>query len=330
LQLGPYGGGNAFVKNLSKSLTELGHDVRFDLLDSDLDFIIITDPRTRSPNVAFGAGETLDYLRRYQRTLVIHRINECDERKGTSTMNMRLRAANYCADHTVFVGSWLKDLDLMFREKGRSSSVILNGVDTSLFNSHGYSTWDGVEPLRLVTHHWGNSWNKGFDVYQRLDLLLDSEQWRRKIDFTFVGNLPAGFSFRYARHIPPLKGFKLAQELRSHHVYLTASINEPGGNHQVEGGACGLPLLYRNSGCMPEYCEGFGVMFDGENIEAALIEIINRYIDYQRLMITFPHTWENRFSEWLALFDWLELRREKLIADRRRRLVYEFLNRLPI
>ena len=29
--------------------------------------------------------------------------------------------------------------------------------------------WKKGEPLRIVTHHWGNNYNKGFDVYQYLD-----------------------------------------------------------------------------------------------------------------------------------------------------------------
>ncbi|GAI22582.1 unnamed protein product, partial [marine sediment metagenome] len=41
---------------------------------------------------------------------------------------------------------------------------------------------------------------------------------------------------------------------------------------------CGLPLLYRNSGALPEYCKGFGVMFDGVyDLREKLIEIIGEY-----------------------------------------------------
>ena len=51
------------------------------------------------------------------------------------------------------------------------------------------------------------------------------------------------------RYVPPLDGEALAAELRSHHVYITGSQNEPGGNHQNEGALCGLPIIYRTSGC---------------------------------------------------------------------------------
>ena len=39
----------------------------------------------------------------------------------------------------------------------------------------------------------------------------------------------------------------IAEELKNHHIYITASINEPSGNHHIEAGQCGLPILYIGS-----------------------------------------------------------------------------------
>jgi hypothetical protein len=328
IQSGPYGGGNSFVRILSDALIKSGHHVSFDLNRNDLDFLILTDPRSRSPNVAFGAGAILDYLRQNQRTLVIHRINECDERKGTKTMNPRLRLANYCADHTVFVGSWLQALDVVHKPKFNSSSVILNGVDAEIFNPSGNTPWNGTGPLKLVTHHWGGNWMKGFDVYGKLDAMLASSDWRNTIEFTYIGNLPSGFEFRNARYLKPISGNALASELRAHHVYVTGSINEPGGNHQIEGGACGLPILYRNSGCMPEYCEGFGLKFESDQIEPALSSMLSNYSKYQSRMADFPHTAQRTTENWLRLFGDLDRQRDQLLASRRPSLLHEIFNRI--
>ena len=65
--------------------------------------------------------------------------------------------------------------------------------------------------------------------------------------------------------------------MKKHHGYITASINEPGGNHQNEGALCGLPLLYSNSGCLPEYCDGYGIKFSKSNFENKLIEFFQNY-----------------------------------------------------
>jgi hypothetical protein len=254
LKQGPWGGGNRFAASLVGALGARGDIVHHTLDCPDLDLILLLDPRWRHPSVTFTAGAILRYLLfRNSRAMVIHRINECDERKNTRRMNAQLRRANYCADHTVFVGTWLRQLNLWQNEAQSRSNVITNGADATVFNSRNWQAWPKKGPLKLVTHHWGGNWMKGFDIYQRLDSMMAEPEWRGRIEFTYIGNLPRGFAFRNARHVAPLDGEALAGELRSHHAYVTASINEPGGNHQNEGALCGLPLLYRRSGCLPEY-----------------------------------------------------------------------------
>ena len=54
---GPWGGGNLFVKNLSNYLIELGHDVIYDLSESDIDLILLTDPRSRESSSTFNHNE---------------------------------------------------------------------------------------------------------------------------------------------------------------------------------------------------------------------------------------------------------------------------------
>ena len=57
-----------------------------------------------------------------------------------------------------------------------------------------------------------------------------------------------------------------------------------GGNHHIEGAQCGLPVLYINSGGIPEYCDGYGVMFEKNNFEEKLNELANNYLDYYEAM----------------------------------------------
>ena len=101
VQVGPYGGGNAFYKTLQHSLVQAGHQVYGDLNESNLDFIVLTDPRPRSPNVAFSAAQISSYLRGCPQTLVIHRINECDERIGLQD----LTGGDATRDHMVLQNS---------------------------------------------------------------------------------------------------------------------------------------------------------------------------------------------------------------------------------
>jgi len=318
LQAGPWGGGNRFVSSLSEALIQAGHCVVFDLADADIDIILLMDPRSHLPLFSFGAGAILRYLAfRNPGAIVIHRVNECDERKNTRHMNKLLTRANYCADHTVFVGSWLRDLPAWRAAASVESNVILNGADSRVFNPRGFVPWTGKEPLKLVTHHWGGNWMKGFDIYTRLDAMLADDAWRERIQFTYVGNLPKGFRFRHARHVAPLTGRDLADELRSHHAYLTASINEPGGNHQNEGALCGLPLLYRESGCLPEYCADFGVSFNAETFETGLNQLMSTYDELAGRMPAYPHTAERMTIDWIALLQALYTRRKEMTKERR-------------
>ena len=316
---GPWGGGNRFVALLCEALRAGGHAVVHDLSDRDIDIILLTDPRVRMPNVCFGAGAILRYLAlKNANAVVVHRINECDERKGEAFINARLARANYAADATVFVGEWLSRLPL-WREHLRSPwFTVHNGSDIRVFHPRGFNRWTRQGPLKLVTHHWGYHPMKGFDVYSALDSMLAQPEWRARIAFTYVGNLPKGFSFANARHIPPLDGEALANELRSHHAYVTGSINEPGGNHQNEGALCGLPLLYRDSGCMPEYCKGFGVPFSGpDTLVTGLEQLMHDYDALAAKMSGYPWTAERMTREWIALFDALLQQRPQLVANRR-------------
>jgi hypothetical protein len=317
VQEGPWGGGNRFAAALVAALRARGDSVCQALDEDDIDVILMMDPRWRHPSVTFTPGAILRYLLLTNRqALVVHRINECDERKNTRHMNPLLRRANYCADHTVFVGSWLRQLDLWQDGPDARSSVITNGADAAIFNSRGWQPWTGQGPLKLVTHHWGGNWMKGFDIYRRLDEMMAESAWRGRIEFTYIGNLPRGFAFRNARFVAPLDGKALADELRSHHAYVTASINEPGGNHQSEGALCGLPLLYRRSGCLPEYCEGFGVIFDEADFEARLQQLIDGYDGLAAASSGYPHTSAGTCANYLALFDAMIESRDKIIGSR--------------
>ena len=332
--IGPWGGGNRFVIALRDCLLSQGHDVVFDLNDSDIDIILLTDPRSRIPNVSISAGMILRYLLFVNRKCIaIHRVNECDERKKTRTMNRRLILANYAADYTVFVGSWLKKIEIWKNKSDQNSTVILNGADRIVFNMEGYTPWNEGVPLKLVTHHWGGNWMKGFDVYSAIDKLLQDNEWSKKIDFTYIGNLPEGFEFKNARYIKALNGSELADELKQHHVYITATINEPGSNHQNEGALCGLPLLYRNSGCLAEYCDGYGVMFnDANEFIPKLQEMMNDYAHWQSEIKHFNLTSEKMVLAYMELFNSLISRRDSIIKNRQiwRNVPVMLFNQIPL
>ncbi len=313
---GPWGGGNQFAKSLRKKLKEEGHEVYFNLSRNDLDIILLTDPRKRSSCVSFGPGDIIKYLIfKNSKALVIHRINECDERKKTLHMNLLLRLANYSADHTIYIASWLKELNLT--QKNAKGTVILNGGDKKLFNMKNNIKWDKKGPLKLVTHHWGGNYMKGFDIYKKLDILLSNKKFKQKINFTYIGNLPKNFRFKNSIHIKPLNGKALAKELSNHHVYLTASINEPAGMHHIEGALSGLPLIYRKSGALPEYCNGYGLQFLNDDFLKQINLMRKDYSKFKKVIQKYPHTAEEMCSKYMFLFKLLLKDKERILKTRK-------------
>ncbi len=157
---------------------------------------------------------------------------------------------------------------------------------------------------------------KGFDVYIKLDKLLNTKNWRNKFEFTYIGNLPRGFYFKNSKHKLPLSGEKLAEEISKNHVYLTASINEPAGMHHIEGILSGLPIIFRNSGALPEYCSNYGIKFNEDLFVPALEQMFVQYEKYRNEIIGYPNTANRMTKNYLKLFDNLLSKRDEIVAKR--------------
>ena len=314
---GPWGGGNLFAKNLIEYLRLQGHEVVNHLLDDDIDLILITEPRRTSESSAFTHMDVIDYLNYVKsETLIVHRINECDERKGTNFVNKYLIGANNVADQTVFVSDWLMRLYLDQGLNTKNNRVIMAGANNEIFNNRGLDIWNKNSKLKIVTHHWGANWNKGFDAYSKLDDLLSFEDWKEKIDFTYIGNLPKKFQFKNAQFVSPLSGIDLANKLKENHLYITGSLNEPSGNHHIEAAQCGLPLLYINSGGMPEYCADYGIEFNIDNLEIKLNEMMENYENYFNKLKDYRFNAEIMSREYEELFIHMIKNKEEYLSER--------------
>lgn len=269
-----WGGGNQFANGLQGHLRNLGHRVESSLGDQDIDVILLTNPNGKAESAAFGADEVATYVRQHPQTKVLHRVNDCDARKGTWMVNYRHRRANQLADATVFLSDWLR---VHYGGQWAAPSVIHNGACGTYFRPDPAMVWTPKQPLKIVTHHWSPHLRKGADVYLRLDELCGRD---KSVQFTYIGRSP--YMFNHATMMQPLPTLAVAQELRKHHVYLSGSQDEPGGMHQVEGLASGLPVLYRLSGSLPEYCAGYGIGFTGpDDFEDAIQQMKVAYDWYR-------------------------------------------------
>ena len=300
---GPWGGGNLFSQNLSDYLNKRGYEVYTDLKKNDLDIILLTDPRFSSESSTVSSNEAKFYKRYINPNVkIIHRINECDERKNTKTVNKKILKSNNVADYTVYVSNWLKEIYEKLGKSPENSSVIYSGSNSDIFNANNFYGWNGVDKVKIVTHHWGNNWNKGFDIYSDLDRKLSISKFNESYEFTYIGNLPENFEFKNTTVYKPISGLELAEKLKENHLYLTASVNEPSGNHHIEGALCGLPILFLESGGTPEYAKNYGISFNSLNFYEKLEEIVNDYDIYKYKMKNYPYKSDKMCEEYLNLF----------------------------
>jgi len=314
---GPFGGGNQFLQNLQKFLKENGHTVVNHLDDLDIDIILITNPLIDSETSTFNNFDVDNYVRfKNPTSIVFQRINECDERKGTNFINTKLNKFNRNVDINLFVSSWLKDLFSEYDLGRKKNYVILGGPDKLIFNNKDKIKWEKEEKIKLVTHHWSNNWLKGFDEYLFIDSLLSDLKNQKKFQFTYIGNIPKNIEFKNTRLIAPMSDIELAQELKKHDIYITASKNEPSGNHHMEAAMCGLPILYVNSGGLPEYCYEFGEEFNKINFIDALETISKNYEVFFEKLNNYPFTFENAARNYLTIFEQSLIEKESIINNR--------------
>ena len=314
---GPWGGGNLFVINLSNYLISKGHQVIFDLTQNDIDIILLTDPRPKSDSTSkFNHKDIINYKKFVNPNVkVVQRINECDERKNTSGINNFYLEASESANIVVFVSSWLESIYLKMGLDPNKSKVIMSGSNEQIFTNHSKNKNknNNKNKYKLVTHHWSAHQNKGFDIYYKIDKMLKDNYWKDTIEFTYIGNVPKNHEFQNTNIIQPLDGKNLAAELNLHNVYVTGSINEPSGNHHIEAALCGLPMVYRESGGLPEYCFGYGESFD-ENFESSLKKLIENYEFYAKNLEKYPFKSDKMCQEFMNLFNDL-LSQENLGED---------------
>lgn len=154
--------------------------------------------------------------------------------------------------------------------------VIPNAVDPSIFWPHAQHGCEVSRKIRLISTSWSDNPKKGADTYRWLDDHLDWDRY----DYTFVGR--SSVAFRHIRYVPPVDSTQLADLLRAHDIYVTASWHDPCSNALLEALSCGLPAVYRDSGGHAELVGQAGLAFtEHDEIPAQIARVVNDYGRYR-------------------------------------------------
>ena len=270
----PYGGGNQFMLALRKALVRRGVSVVDNQLRDDVDVYLLN-------SIHFDVEEFLEFSKHHRLRVVhridgpIHLIRGFDREKDELCFELNQRFATA----TVLQSTWTYQRIAEMAYQPVKPVIIRNAVDPDVFHSKGRLPFKPGRKLRVIATSWSNNARKGGPIYKWLESHLD---WDR-FEFTFVGNLSVPFD--RIRTIPAVPSQKLAEILRQHDVYITASQNDPCSNAVIEALACGLPVLYRNDGGHPELVGYGGIPFvEREEIIPKLEQLADHYEMYQRLI----------------------------------------------
>jgi hypothetical protein len=78
-------------------------------------------------------------------------------------------------------------------------------------------------------------------------------------------------------------------------IYMTASLEEAGANHVLEGIAAGLPIVYRkNGGSIQEYCSRYGIEYDHniQSLFSSINKVTSMYPLYKNMSMSYNENLE--------------------------------------
>jgi len=274
----PFGGVNQFLKALRNEF------VRRDIYEQDAEKadIILFD------SFPFNEEHKFKLLYKYKKAgkVLVHRIDGPIDKyraAGSKVDHIIYKFNNAFADGTVFQSSWSREENIKYGLSIKCfETIVINAPDESIFNRTNRKKFDEHQKIKIIATSWSKNLRKGFSVYQYLDEHLDFNRF----EMTFVGNSPILFS--KIRRIEPLVSSELAEELKKHDIFITASQSDPCSNSLIEAMHCGLPAVVLNDGGHPEIVNNAGEFFNSFNDVIEKIEKVAKNYNYYQNNINLP------------------------------------------
>lgn len=301
----PFGGGIKFAKYLYKFLLAKNCKIAKNLNEKDIDYIInisfLKYIYTSSP---YSYLDVYNYKKNINpECKIITRINNTAS-KGVSRTeyNNFLRSQKYC-DKIIFISEYTKNQYLNFLNKKnlKNFEVIKNGANKKYFYRKFNNSTERYKKT-IITHHWSPNFAKGHKLYLKLDKALNNLELRKMFEFIFVGRIPKNLKYKNMKIISPKKDEELGRILRSSDIYITGTLKEASGMHHIEAAACGLPILYINSGALKEYCKDYGVEINYNNFLQKILRVRSNYKYYSKKMNKFNLYDEKIFNIYFKSF----------------------------
>jgi glycosyltransferase involved in cell wall biosynthesis len=286
---GPYGGSNQFLTALREELRRRGFRVSDGAFGRATRASLLHSYLVDVARLSAAIPEGCRVVHRVDGPIQLYRGDD----DGADRKIVEINAA--LADATVFQSQWSLEAHRELGIELKDPVVIPNAADPSIF--HPPAQRAAAPRVRVIATSWSDNPRKGTATFAALARASDSGHF----EFTFAGRTETPLDG--VRQPGPLPSRELAEELRTHDVYVAASINEPCSNALLEALACGLPVLYRRSGSHSELVGDAGLGFDDDEEAAAQLERLARELDERRAAIRTPKLVEvaDRYLEVLGL-----------------------------
>ena len=266
----PYGGGNQFLHALRAEFSRRGYRVEANTISPTTRACLYNSFNFDPDRLRAFRRDGCRLVHRVDGPVSVYRGHDDGSDGRVADLNREFAAATIVQSHYSLERQ---------RSLGHSfvaPRVIHNASDPAIFHARGRASFARGRKVRLISTSWSANVNKGATVYQAIEGMLD---WDR-FDYTFVGRSPV--QFERIRVIPPQPSAALADLLRAHDVFVTASLHDPCSNALVEALSCGLPTLYVQSGGHAELVGAGGLGFSGaEDVPALLDRLVADYDAFQ-------------------------------------------------
>lgn len=269
-QNGPFGGSNQFAKMLK---TFLQNEDRYTEDPAEANVLLF---------LSYAELKTVIALKNeFPDKTIIHRLDGPVQLH--SGIKSRIKdqiifwANKHLANATIFQSEWShRENRRLGLPRNSREIVIRNAAASDIFNTQDKTEFSNTGKTKVIITSWSTNMAKGYPVYQWLDQNLDFNKYQ----LTFVGRSPV--EFKNIRQVAPLSSSQLAEELKKHDIYLTASEKDACSNALIEALSCGLPAIARNDGGHPELVKNGGELFNSvEEIPDLLRKIAYSYSIYQ-------------------------------------------------
>lgn len=272
----PTGGGHQFLRALWRELERRGSRLENNAVSRTTRSCLFN-----SFNFDFTALRRI--RRKRPRCLFVHRVDGpiglyrgFDD--GTDQRILEVNRA--LADVTVFQSKFSLEAHQRLGMDFRQSVIIPNAPDPEVFYPMGRTVWSTNRKIRLISVSWSDNPNKGAADYAWLDRNLNFKHF----EYTFVGRV--GENLQNVRHLQPMDSMRLAEQLRQHDIFITASRHDPCSNSLLEALNCGLPALYLQSGGHAELVGGGGLGYEKVDEVPGLLDVLAE--QYSRFQSAIP------------------------------------------